>query len=596
MNIEVLVGGEADGLIRDGNFREQWRKLYDICPWRTVFQSEGFVVTWYETYKDRFTPVLVIGTGKESGISGLFTLAIEKESGRLVVAGTNNAEYHAWLSVPEDGNIFIETALQRLAEKFPDKTLLLLFAPPDVPLEWATGSNRWAKQCSLRPHSRGLVTLGDGSSFRDTLRKKKQNKINRLKRLGNLHLDRLRSPEELDAVFDEILCYQSLRMRAIYNLRDVPEDPLKKSFYLNLMRLPAMIHATVLRLDENLVSAQIHNYNNDQVLLGLITHAPFYAKFSPGELHILMLGAELGEEGVPIFDLTPGGDYKDRYATHHDEAYALEIFLNRVQYLRYRFKRSLIEFCKLALKPFGVSFDQVKDALASLAGTKNKWANLTSAGLPFELFNILRKKVWNKEEFLVYAYDLKRASDLSDERQVRKDHIPDLLIYQPTESWQPEVNKFFKHSLDSFGAGNHVYTYSDGELLVHYSWLIEDPGHPTLAGVEAELGLPADCALIADFHIIPHMRKKALCITSLTQMLRDAAKLSGRKLVYICIPEHKSYLKQAIEDLGFSYQYTHFRKTMLGKVTHWNSTVRAGDQTHVKPVPVVQNAMREPAE
>jgi CelD/BcsL family acetyltransferase involved in cellulose biosynthesis len=596
MNIEVLVGDEADRLIRDGKFREQWRRLYKFCPWRTIFQSEDFVVTWYETYKEKFTPVIVIGTNQQPGISGLFMLAIEKESGRLVVAGTNNAEYHTWLSIPDDGDIFIESALQHLAEKFPNKTLLLLFAPPDVPLEWVRAGKRWANQCSLRPHTRGLVTIGDGSSFRDTLRKKKQNKINRLKRLGNLHLDRLRSPEELEAVFDEILCYQTLRMRAIYNLRDIPEDPLKKRFYLNLMRLPGMIHATILRLDYKLVSAQIHNYNNDQVLLGLITHAPFYAKFSPGELHVLMLSAELGEEGVPIFDLTPGGDYKDRYATHHDEAYALEIFLSRAQYHRYRIKRSLIEFCKLALKPFGVTFDQAKGALASMAGTKDKWANLKTASLPFELFNILRKKFWNKEEFLVFAYDLKRADDLPDERQLRKDHVPDLLIYRPTEPWQPEVNKFFKYSLDSFGAGNHVYTYSEGEMLVHYSWLIEDPSQPTLAGVEAGLDLASDSALIADFHTHPQMCRKGLSRASLTQMIRDAAKLSGRKMVYICVPENKSYLKQVVEEAGFSYQYTHFRKTRFGKMTCWNGTVKAGDQTHVKSVPVVPNAMREPAD
>jgi CelD/BcsL family acetyltransferase involved in cellulose biosynthesis len=596
MKIEILIGDNAHELIRDKRFREQWKRLYDGCPWSSVFQNEDFVVTWYETYRDRFTAVIVIGLNEEAEIAGLFTLAIEKESGRLVVAGTNNAEYDNWLAYPEDGDIFIESALQKLSEEFPDKTLLLLFVHPNVPLEWIKPGNRWANQCSLRPHSRGLVTIGDGSSFRDTLRKKKQNKINRLKRLGNLHLDQLNNADELEAVFDEIICYQTLRMQAIYHSSDIPKDPLKKQFYANLMRLPRMLHATVLRLDDRLVSAQVHNYNKDQVLLGLITHAPFYAKFSPGELHVLMLGAELAKEEVPIFDLTPGGDYKDRYATHHDEAYALEIFLSRAQYFRYRIKRSLIELSRLALKPFGVTFDQAKDAVASLRGKIHKWANLKPASLPLELFKILQKKLWFKEEFLVYAFDLKRVDDLSNEQPVRRDHVPDLLLYQPSEAWQPEANKFFKYALDSFGSGNHAYTYAEGGRLVHYSWLIEDPIRSGLTGIEQGVDLPADSALIIDFYTHPQMRSKGLCRASLTHMLRDTAKLSDKKEVYLFVSENKGYLKKAVEDVGFSYQYTHFRKTVLGKTTCWNGTLKAGDQTQVKSVPVVPNAVREPAD
>lgn len=596
MKIEILIGDDAVRLISDPRFRKQWKALYDKCPWRTVFQGEDFVVTWYETYQSRFSPILVVGKNGDRELTGLFALATDKESGKLVVAGANNSEYHAWLADPQDGNTFIESTLQSLREKFPNKSLLLLFVLPNVPLEWLKPGNPWAGQCSLRPHPRGLMAIGDGSSFKDTLRKKKQNKINRLKRLGNLHLDQIRDPQELESVFDEIISYQTLRMKAIYNLADTPEDPFKKQLYSNLMRLPGMLHATVLRLDDKLVSAQIHMYNNDQVLLGLITHAPFYSKFSPGELHVLMLGAELAKENVPIFDLTPGGDYKDRYATHHDEAYAFEIFFSRAQYLRYRIKRSLIELCKLILKPFGATFDQAKDAMASLIGAKHKWASLNPASLPLELFKILKKKVWYKEEFLVYAYDLKKVDDLSDEQQVRRDHVPDLLIYQPTEARQLEVNKFFKHALENFGAGDHAYTYAEGERLVHYSWLIEDPSRSTLTGVEKGLDLPADSALIADFHTHLQTRRKGICRASLTQMLRDAAKLSGAKHVYICVPEDKGYLRQAIEDIGFNYQYTYFREKVLGKETCRIGAVKAVDQTQVKSAPVVSNAVREPAD
>jgi hypothetical protein len=131
------------------------------------------------------------------------------------------------------------------------------------------------------------------------------------------------------------MCCQALRLCAIHNQNDSPHDPLKKAFTLKLMSLPRMFHATVLRLDDKLVSAQIHTYNRDQVLLGLITHWPFYARYSPGELHLLMTGVELAGEGIPVFDLTPGGHYKNRYATRHDEVYVAIIFFNRLRCVQY---------------------------------------------------------------------------------------------------------------------------------------------------------------------------------------------------------------------------------------------------------------------
>jgi CelD/BcsL family acetyltransferase involved in cellulose biosynthesis/RimJ/RimL family protein N-acetyltransferase len=596
MNVEILAGDEAFKLIGDDGFREQWKSLYRRCHWSTVFQSENFVVAWYETYRERFIPLIVVGRDADSSLCGLFPLAIEQSSGNLVIAGVNNAEYHNWLADPDDGDIFVQSALQSLSEKYPGKKLLLLFVLPNVPLDWIKPGRPWANRCSLRPHARGLVTLGDGSSFRETLRKKKQSKINRLKRLGNLHLDRLHSPEELAPVFDELIAYQTLRMRAIYNLAETPQDPLKKRFYLRMMQQPGMLHATALRLDDKLVSAQIHNYNNDQVLLGLITHAPFYAKHSPGELHILMLAAELGKDGVPIFDLTPGGDYKDRYATDYDEAYALEIFFSRSGYLRYRFKRLLVECYKLILKPFGISFDQAKDAIASLVGLRQKWANLKPSSLALEFLRSIKRSLWHKEEFRIYAYDLERAGELSDERRLKVDHVPDLLLYQPVEARQPDINWFFKYALESFGMGNHSYTLVEGERLIQYGWLIEVAEKSPLDGVEKELDLPEGSILIYDFFTHPRERNHGLCRSSLAQMLRDAARTATTNRVYICVSSECAYLRREVESIGFEYQYSYFMKKYFGREARWTSQVKTGDQARATSTQLVSNAIGEPVD
>src|SRR5215468_1612512 len=114
MKVELLTNNAAKKLIEDAKFREKWKKLYDKCPWGSVFQSAEFVATWYETYVNQYTPVIVAGINDEEKLVGLFTLATDMKSGELVAAGSNQAEYQAWLAEPQDANVFIEAALEKL--------------------------------------------------------------------------------------------------------------------------------------------------------------------------------------------------------------------------------------------------------------------------------------------------------------------------------------------------------------------------------------------------------------------------------------------------------------------------------------------------
>ena len=569
MKIEILVGREAERLIEDAEFRRKWKKLCDECPWSSVFQGDSFVVTWYDTYKSQFTPLIVVGANPDGELVGLFTLAIAVESGQLVVAGTGEAEYHAWLADPRDGNAFIIAALEKLREKYPNGTLTLLFVLPTVPVAWTAPGNHWGRRCHVKTLPRGMMEIGDGSGLKDTLRKKKQSKINRLKRLGDLRLDRIQDPEELGAVFDEILCYQALRLRAIQNLSDVDRDPLKKTFYMNLMRLPGMIHATALRVDDKLVSAQIHNYNGEQVRLGLITHSPFYARYSPGELHILMTGVELAKEKIPFFDLTPGGNYKDRYATHLDEVYVVNVFFNRFHCVRYKIKRSMAEAAKSAIKVFNIAPEQAGDAFSTFLDWRQKWLRLKPSDLLSEALRRLKRSLWHTDEICVYACDLNQTPNLSDPQPMKRNHIPDLLAYQPVEAWQPPVNKFMKWALKKLEAGHHIYTRVEGGKVTQYGWLIEPQGQKPSAEDEQDLVLPPDSALLTDFYT--HSLGQSLTGPSLCQLLRAAAGAPGVKQVYICVPVDNCGLRRIVEEVGFTYQYSLFEKNVVGRVTNWSN-------------------------
>jgi len=414
-----------------------------------------------------------------------------------------------------------------------------------------------------------LMQIGDGKSFQDTLRKKKQSKINRLKRLGHLHLDRIHDPKELGVIFDEILCYLELRLRAIQNLSHLEHDPLKKKFYMNLLRLPGMLHVTALRVDDRLISAQIHNYNEDQACLGLITHSPFYAKYSPGELHILMMGVELAQEEIAYFDLTPGGHYKDRYATQHDEVYAVNIFFNRSHCTRYKIKRKLIELGKSALQAFHFTPEQAKDAFAALRDWQEKWGRLKPTALLPAAVRRLQQALWYTEELRVYVYALQRADRLPAARPLKRDYLPDVLAYQPMEPRQLPVNQFMKQALEKIEAGQHVYTQCSDGVLRQYAWLMEPQAQKR--NVASGPVLPPAAVLLTDFHTLS--QGQMLAEASLCQLLRDAAHVPGAQQAFIAVAANNDGMLRVVEKLGFTYEYSLFSRNRWGKVTTWSTAL-----------------------
>jgi CelD/BcsL family acetyltransferase involved in cellulose biosynthesis len=571
MKVEVFIGPEAEKLLANIDFCEDWRKLSILCPWASVFQEVEFVKTWYATYKSRYTPVIVREINEEGEKTGLFTLAIDEKSGELVPAGDRYTEYAGWLADPKYGDGFIESAIEKLREKFPNRSLTLLFALPTLPVNWTHRGNRFSGNCHLTIQPRGLMAVGDGSTFKESLRKRNQNKINRLKRMGEVQFARIEDPEELQEVIDEIFCYQNLRLRAVYNTNYLAHDQLKKTFFLNLMRLPGMLHVTVLRVGNKLVSGQIHMHNRDQVLLGLITHSPFYSRFSPGTLHLLMLGSELAKKGIPTFDLTPGGEYKDRYATDHDNAYVLRIFFNRAHCIKFKITTKFRGGLKRLARALKI-LPPVLEAQSTLLDYQEKFSylNLKMTSLLSEIGRTLKRSLWHTDQSTIYFYNPEHVHFSPGSAPLNRDHIPDLLAYRPMETWQPPVNKFLKLAMRNLETGHHVYTRVEDGKLVQFAWLTVPQNITPAIEDEWYTTLPADSAVITDY--FTNAPDDSLTRASLFQILRDACQIHSTKHIYICASADNLSLKHAVEEVGFTYLYCLLRRKVLGKVTRLSKT------------------------
>jgi hypothetical protein len=144
MTLTLLIGADAESLLRNLTFQQQWNSLYTACPWATIFQSADFVTTWYEVYREPFKPVLVTEVMPDGSLGGLLTLAATPDSKQLIFAGAAQAEYHTWLASSDNGDTFIAAAMDLLRASFYGRTLTFQYLPPAAPKQWLAEGRFWA--------------------------------------------------------------------------------------------------------------------------------------------------------------------------------------------------------------------------------------------------------------------------------------------------------------------------------------------------------------------------------------------------------------------------------------------------------------------
>jgi CelD/BcsL family acetyltransferase involved in cellulose biosynthesis len=305
-----------------------WNELWNRCPWATSFQSPAFVRLWYHSYRDAFEAVLIEREDEAGRLTGLLPLAIPRGARRLIGAGAEQAEYQGWLSPTADGDAFFLECLAILRRQFRNYSLHFPFLAPGTPTGWCAPGSRWHGATEIRHEVRGIMPLGDGTSFDQSLRKKSnRSRFNRLERLGPIALTQLTSAAELEAIMDETAALYDLRQGALNGITPFQDDPRKRQFHVDLLAEAGLLHATVLRVGDTIASVHLDMHNRDEVLLCVIAHSPILARHSPGKFHILLLGKQLAGQGVRAFDMSPGGEYKDRFATTHEAVVSVRIAL-----------------------------------------------------------------------------------------------------------------------------------------------------------------------------------------------------------------------------------------------------------------------------
>jgi CelD/BcsL family acetyltransferase involved in cellulose biosynthesis len=463
----LLSGEKVITLLEDTRFLSEWNQLWKTCPWATVFQSPSFVATWYRIYRKDFVPVLIrtIHGGK---LTGLLTLAADK-NGLITGAGANQAEYQVWLTADANDEQFIKKALLEVRKVFPHKKILLKYIPGEVPLGWAEKDEQWRRRCFIKVANHPLMVV-NGAHLTSELRKKnRKEKINRLSRQGELSFERITDYEVFASIFDELALQSDFRKGALYNKIAFKTDPLRKEFLLALFEQNDL-HVTVLKIDDKIISSNVSMQSPNTVhLQGINSFDAAYARHSPGIIHFLMLGKMLADEGVKVFDLTPGADpYKDTLATQHTKAITLSIgnnlhgFTGTMQY-------SIRHYLKNKALRFGIKAQTLKKAQRDLTNYKTKLRNITPTGFAAMSTRFIDKLNRHSEVSKCWIVQ-SNALPATGLLPIQKDNLQDLLEFDSKETWYSK-QEFLSDAMRRLETGEHGYSWVENGILLGCAWL-----------------------------------------------------------------------------------------------------------------------------
>jgi len=463
----LLSGEKVFNLLEDTRFLGEWNHLWKACPWATVFQSPSFVATWYRIYRKDFVPVIIrtIHAGK---VTGLLTLAVDKK-GLITGAGANQAEYQVWLTADANDEQFIKNALREVRRVFPRRKLLLKYIPAGVSLGWTEKDATWRRRCFVKTSSHPLMIV-NGTHITSELRKKnKKEKINRLSRLGELTFERINDYSAFAAVFDELALQSDFRKGAMYNKIAFKNDPLRKEFLLALFE-QHYIHATVLKINDKIIASNVSLQGPNQVhLQGINSFDAAYARHSPGIIHFLMLGKMLSEEGVKVFDLTPGADpYKDMLATQHTQAATLSMG-NNFHGFAARLKYGIHHFLKNKAIGMGIKAQTLKKVQRDLTTYKTKLKNITPAGLPAMSSRFI-EKLYRRSDVLKCWIVQYPALPTIGLLPIQKDNLQHLLEFDDHETWYSK-QEFLSEAMRRLETGEHGYSWVENGTLLGCAWL-----------------------------------------------------------------------------------------------------------------------------
>ncbi|HEX6429252.1 MAG TPA: GNAT family N-acetyltransferase [Niastella sp.] len=469
-SIELICGSAVIDLLLNPGFQKSWDMLFESCPWATVFQSRAFITACYQVYREVHIPIIV--SAMEGGqLKGLLPMAllntnpdnyhVAGKNGRITGPGHYEAEYQTWLAAPSDAESFIKKALAEIMKEFPGHHISFRFLPAGTPLDWIKEDNAWRKCCIVQDYDLPVISFKDPEPAQIFKRKHFKNKLNRLKKFGEVHFETITNLERFKSIFDELILLYDFRQNALFNKLPFYADPVKKDFLLELFRLN-MLHVTLLRADEKTIAAvvAVKGLNGAVHLAGMNCHSPFKARsYSPGFIHFILLAKQLSEEHVSYFDLSPGYDaYKDDLANEHVVVKELVITTERAFHLKRKIRNWIhARLIAAGKRPMSVELD-LKRYLYLFRHCNTKF-----------LIKRLAKSLGKKGKQQLYGIQPDQLPS-NVKTSFQKDNLSDLLDIEPGKGTGVTRWEFMGDAMYRLETGQHAFTWVENGRLLCCAW------------------------------------------------------------------------------------------------------------------------------
>ena len=450
-SVNILSEQKANLLLSDAHFLASWKKLVQESVVKTsIFQQPAFLVRWFRAKRNQFSPIIVTEY-QGNHLTALLVLAMDidcpSKKGKIVGAGEYDAEYQSWLCNHDDPMAFLENALGKVFGIYPHSQVSIRFFLDADLAAMLKLNSKLKKWLTIQEYKRPIADL-QSPDFGKILRKRHlKAKINRFNRAGTAELEMIHEKERLLEVLPKVMLLYDFRQGALFNKYPSAKFMNESPLFVELIDSGTM-HFSMLKLDGEIASCIVCYHDDTWVhLAGMITYSPFFAKLSPGLVHIYLLSEQLRSDGFKFFDLTPGYDgYKDKFATSNDMVFELTFSPNWISKVSKKTKVIFQDFLvRRGIRPMSLDL-QIKK----------------------------RKYLFGKKTMNIIKLTYKRTSTHSMELglfRYKKNSIQELLNFQETTmltKWE-----FLEDAFSKIEQGSQFITVTSGERLLSCIWLTQ---------------------------------------------------------------------------------------------------------------------------
>ena len=535
ITVKIILGDDALKYASDEAFLNQWKILADNTAHKTVFQEPDFVSLWFHHYQQYFEPVLVIGLSESEELIGLIPLAIDKKDATLTHAGAQLAEYSGWLCSQTHYDAFLSQAFKTIKANITFSQWHWTYTAPGADTTWLRSSQlkNSGFYAQFESIDSPILDLHNEEKLKKILKNKSvKSKINRLKRKGELKIERITDQTRALGLMDQVTNLVNFRHESAHHDAAFEEDQLQRSFYEARCHNLKDNHFSVLWLGEKLLAFHFGYIDKNSIYISLSAFDPTESKHSPGVIFLIYLANLLIEEGIRYIDLTPGGDeYKERFSNAHNELYLPTIHASIFQHRKHELKNNCKSLALDTLKRCNIDKEKLKNSF-------NKKS---------------KKRIVNQKDFDLYSIssDRYKISDTYHNKNINIQSYSDLLDYQENNSGISR-QEVLSNATYRFSREDTLFTIHDNSQLRASSWLSKLGAKYSRFGFDfsnEKNSVVIDCMDI-NLRLIDNDYMKALIDSMLQCAFSDNA-----QMVFIFIPNSEDIQSHitTLNELGFEY-------------------------------------------